>query len=97
MKKQDNFATQLIKTEKSKFREKLMDILRKPYDEEEYGKLLHDASIRKPKLGNRELRGRFAKSYELDSLAESYLQQHKGNLIQHFFFLLLFLNKITDV
>lgn len=77
MNKQDNFATQLIKTEKSKFREKLMDILRKPYDEEEYGKLLHDASIRKPKLGNRELRGRFAKSYELDSLAESYLQQHK--------------------
>lgn len=58
----------------SEFREKLMDALRKPFDEKEYGLLMQEVSERKPVERDRELRGS-VKTYSLEICSPSYLDQ----------------------
>ncbi|KAF5481386.1 hypothetical protein F2P56_002042 [Juglans regia] len=59
----------------SQFRKRLMEILRSPYDAKEYEYLLHEVSRRRQTERNRELRNG-TKSYTLESVAKSYLDQH---------------------
>ncbi|KAH7524567.1 hypothetical protein FEM48_Zijuj06G0133300 [Ziziphus jujuba var. spinosa] len=58
----------------SLFRDKLMEILKMPYDPKEYKNLMKEVSCRKPIMRDRILRG-VTKSYKSDSIAESYLQR----------------------
>ncbi|XP_052203269.1 uncharacterized protein LOC127808726 [Diospyros lotus] len=62
----------------SMYREKLMDKLSKPYDHNEYEKLLELINEQKPKSGrHRDLRGSASlKSYLMDEYNPSYLEQH---------------------
>lgn len=64
----------------SQFRKRLMEILRSPYNANEYEYLLHEVSRRRQTERNRELRNG-TKSYTLDSVAKSYLDQHHGKFI----------------
>ncbi|CAJ1974782.1 unnamed protein product [Sphenostylis stenocarpa] len=54
------------------FKEKLMEELRAPFCEEEYKRLLHDITVRKPVQHHRDLRGRI-KIYDKHYLGKSYL------------------------
>lgn len=62
----------------SPVRKKLMNILRKPYDQEEYKSLMKMAKKRKPLEGYRDLRSGCNGTYELACLGKSYLDHHKG-------------------
>ncbi|KAG4392770.1 hypothetical protein GLYMA_04G206551v4 [Glycine max] len=57
------------------FREKLMEELKAPYCEEEYKRLLHDITVRKPVQHHRDLRGGI-KIYEKPDLGKSFLGYH---------------------
>ncbi|XP_010539683.1 PREDICTED: uncharacterized protein LOC104813683 [Tarenaya hassleriana] len=57
-------------------REKVMDALRKPYSEKELYKLCRAASIRKPKIRERELRNGRTLSYTVGDLGKSVLHHH---------------------
>jgi len=59
------------------FREKLMEELKAPYCEEEYKRLLHDITVRKPVQHHRDLRGGI-KIYEKPDLGKSFLGYHVG-------------------
>ncbi|XP_065626404.1 uncharacterized protein LOC111999271 [Quercus suber] len=61
----------------SQFRKNLMEILRRPYNEMEYKKLMHEVSYRRPKKRDRELRSG-TKSYSTKSCGKSYLDQYSG-------------------
>ncbi|XP_015885753.3 uncharacterized protein LOC107421105 isoform X2 [Ziziphus jujuba] len=61
-----------LTTSHSQFREKLMEILKRPYDSNECKNLLKEASCRKPIVRDRTLRS-VTKSYKSDSIAQSYL------------------------
>ncbi|KAA8546454.1 hypothetical protein F0562_002807 [Nyssa sinensis] len=63
------------KSNHSQFREKLISILRRPYDNNEYEELLEEINARKPMEGRRELRGG-TKSYSADKCSKSYLDHH---------------------
>lgn len=64
----------------SQFRKNLMEILRRPYNEMEYKKLMHEVSYRRPKKRDRELRSG-TKSYSMKSCSKSYLDQYSGKFI----------------
>ncbi|MQM14442.1 hypothetical protein Taro_047374, partial [Colocasia esculenta] len=53
----------------------LMYLCDKPFDQGEYEDLLHMVSARKPKMGERRLRG-VTKTYPADKLSESYFDFH---------------------
>ncbi|KAK7410920.1 hypothetical protein VNO78_02146 [Psophocarpus tetragonolobus] len=57
------------------FKEKLMEELRAPYCEEEYKRLLHDITVRKPVQHHKDLRGRI-KIYEEQYLGKSFLDHN---------------------
>ncbi|XP_030933768.1 uncharacterized protein LOC115959492 isoform X1 [Quercus lobata] len=61
----------------SQFRKNLMEILRRPYNEMEYKKLMHEVAYRRPKERDRELRSG-TKSYSTKSCGKSYLDQYSG-------------------
>lgn len=79
-----------------------MEILSRPYDSKEYGELLHEVSDRKLRERDRELRGG-RKSYPLESVGKSYLDQHLGKflvantIVSHIFADLILTNKSHDV
>lgn len=54
-----------------------MEILKSPYDAKEYEYLQHEVSCRRQMERDRELRNG-TKSYALDSVGKSYLDQHHG-------------------
>ncbi|KAK7353730.1 hypothetical protein VNO80_19181 [Phaseolus coccineus] len=54
------------------FKEKLMEELKAPFCEEEYKRLLHNITVRKPVQHHRDLRGRI-KIYDENYLGKSYL------------------------
>jgi len=64
----------------SQFRKNLMEILRRPYNEMEYKKLMHEVAYRRPKERDRELRSG-TKSYSTKSCGKSYLDQYSGKFI----------------
>uniref|UniRef100_A0A9I9D4J2 Uncharacterized protein n=1 Tax=Cucumis melo TaxID=3656 RepID=A0A9I9D4J2_CUCME len=60
----------------SNFRERLMKVLKSPYDERQYEFYLDEVSRRRPQVRHRELRSRVLKAYALDSYGKSYLHIH---------------------
>ncbi|XP_073305543.1 uncharacterized protein [Primulina huaijiensis] len=94
-----NFSGQ---TMQSRFREELVTVLRKPYDKEEYKKLLQDIKIRKPEVRHMDLRGGRERSCSTAKVGKSYMDRFPGlrkqllkfqddgpkclNLIRGFFF-----------
>ncbi|CAL0319762.1 unnamed protein product [Lupinus luteus] len=56
----------------TKYREKLMEELKKPYCQEEYERLFKDIAVRKQAQGQRVLRGRTT-TYDDDHVSKSYL------------------------
>lgn len=62
----------------SNFRERLMKVLKSPYDERQYDYYLDEVSRRRPQVRHRELRSRVLKAYQLDSYGKSYLHIHSG-------------------
>ncbi|RVW51116.1 hypothetical protein CK203_078146 [Vitis vinifera] len=67
------------RTGHSQFRDNLMVILKKPYDQLEYEELLQEIIQRKPLERHRDLRGRI-KSYSVEICSKSYLDHHTGKL-----------------
>lgn len=63
------------RTGHSQFRDNLMVILKKPYDQLEYEELLQEIIQRKPLERHRDLRGRI-KSYSVEICSKSYLDHH---------------------
>ncbi|CAM8878213.1 unnamed protein product [Rhodiola kirilowii] len=61
----------------SSFREELMNILLKPYDQVEYESLMEEASKRRPLERYGELRWGRTRTSELQVLGKSYLDYHK--------------------
>jgi len=59
------------------FKEKLMEELKAPFCEEEYKRLLHNITVRKPVQHHRDLRGRI-KIYDENYLGKSYLDFNCG-------------------
>ncbi|ESQ49257.1 hypothetical protein EUTSA_v10020550mg [Eutrema salsugineum] len=57
------------------FKEKLMDVLEKPYDEEELLRLSREVSVKKPVTRCRELRKGRESNYKTDELGHSYLEK----------------------
>lgn len=62
----------------SNFRERLMKVLKSPYDQHEYDFYLDEISCRKPLVRHRELRSRVLKAYTLESCGNSYLHIYSG-------------------
>ncbi|KAE9608644.1 hypothetical protein Lalb_Chr08g0237871 [Lupinus albus] len=60
---------------RTKYREKLIEELKKPYCQEEYERLFKDITVRKLAQGQRVLR-RHTKSYNEDHVSKSYLDCH---------------------
>ncbi|XP_073019681.1 uncharacterized protein [Primulina eburnea] len=58
---------------KSRFREELVTVLRKPYDKEEHKKLLQDITIRKPEDRHMDLRGGRERSCSTAKVGKSYM------------------------
>ena len=80
----------------SQFREKLMEILKMPYNQKEYEELLLEVTDRKPKLRHKDSRGRII-VYNSGLINRSYLDYHSGMLNMDFpryfyFFNLSFFN-----
>lgn len=65
-------------TRQSEFRHKLITVLRKPYDEEEYDKLWKDIELRKPEERHIELRSGRERSYFTQKEGKSYLDRNPG-------------------
>lgn len=63
----------------SQFKEKLMEILRMPYNQKEYEVLFHEFSYRKPMQRHRDLRGGI-KVYDVGRLGKSYRDHYSGKL-----------------
>ncbi|XP_038899188.1 uncharacterized protein LOC120086550 [Benincasa hispida] len=57
----------------SNFRERLMKVLKRPYDQREYDYYLYEVSCRKPQVRHRELRRRVLKAYTVETYGKSYL------------------------
>ena len=70
--------TNKVNTSKHReYAEKLMEHLKKPYCEEEYGRLLEEISNRKRVQHHKDLRCRI-KIYEEDRPGKSFLDHHTG-------------------
>ena len=65
--------------ERSEFREKLMEILKRPFCEKEYENLLEEISNRKPVQRHKDLRGRI-KIYKEKRPGKSFLDHHVGKI-----------------
>ncbi|KAK3016028.1 hypothetical protein RJ639_005288 [Escallonia herrerae] len=65
------------KHEHSQFRENLMGILQRPYNQEELEKLWQEVKEQKPMEGRRNLRGAII-SFRKDEYSKSYLDHYKG-------------------
>ena len=76
-------AKRTIRIDNSQFREKLIEILRMPYNQREYEELLHKITDRKPMQRHRDLRGRI-KVYDSSLLGKSYLDYYSGKLNMDF-------------
>ncbi|TYH27659.1 hypothetical protein ES288_A02G085300v1 [Gossypium darwinii] len=61
----------------SQFREQLMDLLKTPYNREEFQNLWRDVSQRKPVQGVKDLRHGRMKSYSTKTVGKSYLDWYK--------------------
>lgn len=67
----------------SSYSKKLIEILRKPYDETEFLKLYDEASLKRPLTRSRQLRdGREIEYNVEDQLALSYLEKYTGKLTE---------------
>nr|XP_009782651.1 PREDICTED: uncharacterized protein LOC104231363 isoform X3 [Nicotiana sylvestris] len=63
---------------RSKFRQKVMDLLKKPYDQNEYEELWSDVNAKKPVLKHMDLRNGKVKFYGTQKMGKSYLDHHEG-------------------
>ncbi|KAK8572310.1 hypothetical protein V6N12_028365 [Hibiscus sabdariffa] len=61
----------------SRFREKLMDLLKIPYDQNEFESLWQEVTHKRPVQGARELRRGISKLYSTDTIGKSYLEWYK--------------------
>ncbi|XP_039071426.1 uncharacterized protein LOC120218566 isoform X2 [Hibiscus syriacus] len=61
----------------SQFREKLMDLLKLPYDQHEFESLLQQVTHKRPVQGVRELRRGISKLYSTNTDGKSYLDWYK--------------------
>ncbi|EOY16456.1 Uncharacterized protein TCM_035219 isoform 1 [Theobroma cacao] len=61
----------------SQFREKLMNLLKKPYDQEEFDYLWREVTYKKPVQGVRDLRNGRMKAYSTKTDGKSYLDWYK--------------------
>lgn len=68
------------KPENLQYRKDVEDILRRPYDKEEYDTLWLQVNSRKPQEGCKELRGGRSISYAKDTMGKSYLDEYIGKL-----------------
>ncbi|XP_009782646.1 uncharacterized protein LOC107813259 isoform X1 [Nicotiana tabacum] len=62
---------------RSKFRQKVMDLLKKPYDQNEYEELWSDVNAKKPVLKHMDLRNGKVKFYGTQKMGKSYLDHHE--------------------
>uniref|UniRef100_A0A2P2JC48 Uncharacterized protein n=1 Tax=Rhizophora mucronata TaxID=61149 RepID=A0A2P2JC48_RHIMU len=62
----------------SEYRERLMEILRRPFDKREHRDLLNKVSCKRELLGERETRSGKRREYSMGILGKSYLEQHCG-------------------
>lgn len=58
-----------------------MGILKKPYDPEEYDKLLEEVYSRKPVIEDREMRNGRTRLCPAQRMGKSYVDLHQGNVI----------------
>lgn len=65
---------------RSKFRQKVMDLLKKPYDQNEYEELWSDVNAKKPVLKHMDLRNGKVKFYGTQKMGKSYLDHHEGKV-----------------
>ncbi|CAI9755142.1 unnamed protein product [Fraxinus pennsylvanica] len=75
----DIFPTQIVKVNpgmQSRFRKKLMHVLRKPYDREEFDKLRQAIKVRKPVDCHLELRYGRERAYPKNEVGKSYLDRY---------------------
>ncbi|XP_059630625.1 uncharacterized protein LOC132273656 [Cornus florida] len=63
-------------SKKSQFREKVVSILKRPYDQEEYEELLHNIKARKPVQRNIDLRCSGSLFYQASNIGKSYLDHY---------------------
>lgn len=64
----------------SPFRKKIINILKSPYNQSEYAKLLKDVKVRKPIERNLELRNGRDLLCPTSEMGKSYLDHHKGKV-----------------
>lgn len=64
--------------EDSEFRQEIISILKRPYDQAEYEKLLQDVKVQKPVERNLELRHGREKRCPLNKKGKSYLDHYDG-------------------
>ncbi|XP_016455015.1 uncharacterized protein LOC107779167 isoform X1 [Nicotiana tabacum] len=72
----DNGGTLNKRNVRSKFRQKVMDLLKKPYNPNEYEELWTDVNAKKPVLKHMDLRNGKMKFYETQKMGKSYLDHH---------------------
>ncbi|GMI89575.1 hypothetical protein HRI_002626800 [Hibiscus trionum] len=69
----------------SQFREKLMDLLQIPYDQNEFESLWQEVTHKRPVQGSRELRRGISKLYSTSTVGKSYLDWYedlKGKVVE---------------
>ncbi|XVF39245.1 hypothetical protein PTKIN_Ptkin01aG0020000 [Pterospermum kingtungense] len=69
----------------SRFRDKLMDLLKPPYDQQEYENLWREVTCRKPVMANRVLRNGRTISYPTGVEGKSYLDWYEGVIDAKFY------------
>lgn len=78
--KLDETSELLGESMQSPFRKKIINILKRPYNQSEYVELLKDVKVRKPILKNLELRDGRDMLYPTSKIGKSYLDHHKGKV-----------------
>nr|GME04397.1 uncharacterized protein LOC109185026 [Ipomoea batatas] len=73
----DETSELLGESMQSPFRKKIINILKRPYNQSEYVGLLKDVKVRKPILKNLELRDGRDMLYPTSKIGKSYLDHHK--------------------
>nr|GMC53050.1 transcriptional regulator ATRX homolog [Ipomoea batatas] len=73
----DETSELLGESMQSPFRKKIINILKRPYNQSEYVELLKDVKVRKPILKNLELRDGRDMLYPTSKIGKSYLDHHK--------------------
>lgn len=64
----------------SQFRENLMNILKRPYDQDEFDDLLQEVNVQKKMEVDRDLRDGRTRTVSADKFSKSYLDHHSGTL-----------------